>query len=82
VNEKNEQLKAARGVKSNLLWKGKKEHAALEGPKQEQQKVVTSLQKQQKTIESIIDEQKKKDAALNAKIDQLVAEEVERARPG
>ena len=47
VNEKNEQLKAARGVKSNLLWKGKKEHAAL---------------------------------ALNAKIDQLVAEEVERAR--
>jgi hypothetical protein len=37
VNEKNEQLKAARGVKSNLLWKGKKEHAALEGQKQEQQ---------------------------------------------
>ena len=80
VNEKNEQLKAARGVKSNLLWKGKKEHAALEGKKEEQQKVVTSLQKQQKTIQNIIDEQKKKDAALNAKIDQLVAEEVERAR--
>ena len=80
VNEKNEQLKAARGVKSNLLWKGKKEHAALEGQKEEQQKVVTSLQKQQKTIQNIIDEQKKKDAALNAKIDQLVAEEVERAR--
>ena len=79
VNEKNEQLKAARGVKSNLLWKGKKEHAALEGKKEEQQKVVTSLQKQQKTIQNIIDEQKKKDAALNAKIDQLVAEEVERA---
>ena len=80
VNEKNEQLKAARGVKSNLLWKGKKEHAALEGQKEEQQKMVNSLQKQQKTIQSIIDEQKKKDAALNAKIDQLVAEEVERAR--
>ena len=59
VNEKNEQLKAARGVKSNLLWKGKKEHAALEGKKEEQQKVVTSLQKQQKTIQNIIDEQKK-----------------------
>ena len=80
VNEKNEQLKAARGVKSNLLWKGKKEHAALEGQKEEQQKMVNSLQKQQKTIQSIIEEQKKKDAALNAKIDQLVAEEVERAR--
>lgn len=80
INEKNEQLKAARGVKSNLLWKGKKEQAALEGQKQEQQKVVTSLQKQQKTIQNVIDEQKKKDAELNAKIDQLVAEEVERAR--
>lgn len=80
VNEKNEQLKAARGVKSNLLWKGKKEQAALEGQKNEQQKVVTSLQQQQKTIQSVIDEQKKKDAELNAKIDQLIAEEVERAR--
>lgn len=80
INEKNEQLKAARGVKSNLLWKGKKEQAALEGQKQEQQKVVTSLQQQQKTIQNVIDEQKKKDAELNAKIDQLVAEEVERAR--
>lgn len=80
INEKNEQLKATRGEKSNLLWKGKKEQAALEGQKEEQQKVVTSLQKQQKTIQSVIDEQKKKDAQLNAMIDKLIAEEVERAR--
>lgn len=80
VNEKNEQLKQTRGQKSNLLWKGKKEHAALEGQKEEQQKMVTSLQKQQKTIQSVIDEQKKKDEALNAQIDKLVAQEVEKAR--
>lgn len=80
VKEKNDQLKEAKGVKYSLLDKGKKEHAALEDQKFEQQKVVNSLQKQQKTIQSIIDEQKKKDAALNAQIDRLVAEEVEKAR--
>ena len=42
--------------------------------------MVTSLQKQQKTIESIIGEQRKKDAALNAQIDRLIAEEVAKAR--
>lgn len=80
VNAKNEELKVQRGEKSTLLNKGRKEHAALEGQKEEQQKVVTSLQKQQKTIQSVIDEQRKKDAALNAQIDKLVAEEIERAR--
>lgn len=80
VNEKQEQLKQVRGQKNTLLIKGKNENAALEGKKVEQQKVVNSLQKQQKTIQSVIDEQRKKDAALNAQIDKLVAEEVERAR--
>lgn len=80
VNEKQEQLKQVRGQKNTLLIKGKNAHAALEGKKEEQQKVVNSLQKQQKTIQSVIDEQRKKDAALNAQIDKLVAEEVERAR--
>ena len=80
VNEKNEQLKQTRGVKSTLLQKGQKEHAALEGQKEEQQKVVNSLQKQQKTIQTVIADQRKKDAAINAEIDRLVAIEVERAR--
>lgn len=80
VNEKNEQLRVVRGEKSTLLRKGQKEHAALEGQKQEQQKVVTSLQNQQKTLQSIIDEQRKRDAILNAQIDKLVAEEMEKAR--
>lgn len=80
VNQKTTQLHQVRGQKSTLLRKGQNEQAALEGQKQEQQKVVNSLQKQQKTIQSLIDDQRKKDAALNAQIDKLVAEEVERAR--
>lgn len=63
-----------------LLAKGKEEHAALQGKHAEQEKMVNSLRKQQKTIQSIITDQRKKDAALNAKIDKLVAEEVAKAR--
>lgn len=80
VHEKRSQLHAVRGVKANLLHKGHREQAALAAQKTEQQKIVSSLQNQQKTIQAVIDEQKKKDAALNAQIDKLVAEEVERAR--
>lgn len=80
VDEKNRQLKTAKGEKARLLYKGRQQHAALEGQKIEQQRVVSSLEKQQKTIQTVIDEQKKKDAALNAQIDRLVAEEVEKAR--
>lgn len=80
VNEKNDQLKALKGEKTVLIHKGQQAQSALESKKDEQQQLVNSLQKQQKTIQSVIDEQKKKDAALNAQIDRLVAEEIERAR--
>jgi septal ring factor EnvC (AmiA/AmiB activator) len=42
--------------------------------------VVKTLQKEQKTIQGIIADQKKKDAALNAQIDRLIAEEVARQK--
>ena len=63
-----------------MLSKDKKEHAALQNKQGEQEKMVAGLQKQQKTIQAIIDEQRKKDAALNAQIDRLIAIEVEKAR--
>jgi len=80
IEAKNNELEKVRGHKHTLLYKGKQEHAALQGKQAEQQKVVSTLQKQQKTIQSIIDDQRKKDAALNAQIDRLVAEEVAKAR--
>lgn len=79
VNEKQQQLEAARNEKHTLLQKDQKERTALQGQQDEQQKMVSTLQKQQKAIQGIIDEQKKKDAALNAQIDRLVAEEVAKA---
>ncbi len=80
MDEKRQQLHATRGQKSVMLTKGHREHAALANQKDEQKQLVSSLQKQQKTIAAILDEQKKKDATINAQIDKLIAEEIERAR--
>ncbi len=80
IAEKNNQLEIVRSNKNTLLYKGRKEHTALQGQQTEQQKVVASLQKQQKTIQVVIAEQRKKDAALNAQIDRIIAEEVAKAR--
>ena len=38
------------------------------------------LQKQQKTIQAVIADQRQKDAATNAQIDRLIAQEVAKAR--
>ena len=80
VTQKHQQLTATKKQKSNLLYKGEQERRSLEGKQVEQQNVVSTLQKQQKTIQGIIATQQKRDAAINAQIDRLVAIEVEKAR--
>ena len=80
VSRKHAELTDAKQEKSNLLSRGERERRDLESKQTEQQQVVSTLQKQQKTIQQIIDQQRKKDAALNAQIDRLIAIEVERAR--
>ena len=80
VGRKQAQLLAARRQKGELLSRGEQEQRALEGKQQEQEKVVATLKRQQKTIQSVIAQQQKRDAALNAEIDRLVAIEVEKAR--
>jgi len=80
ITAKHKQLESVRGQKNDLLWKGKKEQTELQNKQTEQQQVVKTLQKQQKTIQAVIDDQRKKDAALNARIDQLIAEEVAKAK--
>ena len=42
--------------------------------------MVQGLQKQQKTIQAVIANQRQKDAAINAQIDRLIAQEVAKAR--
>ena len=80
VKEKHDELTQAKQQKNVLLNRGIQEHKTLEGKQVEQQKVVSTLKKEQKTIQKIIADQRKKDAAINAKIDQLIAIEIEKAR--
>lgn len=80
ITSKHKQLENVKGEKNTLLYKGQQEKAALQGKQTEQQNMVNSLQKQQKTIQVIIDDQRKKNAALNAQIDKLIAEEVAKAK--
>lgn len=80
VASKQSQLNSVRKDKSNLLYKGKRTHAELQGKQAEQQKVVESLQAENATLQGVISEQKKKQAALDAKIDGLIALEIKKAR--
>ena len=80
VNAKQVELLAAHENMSELLARGESERISLEGKQTEQKNVVSSLRKQQKEIQSVIAQQKKKDAALNAQIDRLIAEEVARQK--
>ena len=80
VNRKFQQITSAQQHKHELLSKGEEEQHSLEGKQTEQQKMVNTLQKEQKAIQGIIAQQKKKDAALNAQIDRLIAEEVARQK--
>ena len=80
VNDKHRQLQTVKGHKNNLLYKGKQEKTVLEGKQQEQKVVVQGLQQQQKTIQAVIADQRQKDAAINAQIDRLIAQEVAKAR--
>ncbi|MCR4765644.1 MAG: peptidoglycan DD-metalloendopeptidase family protein [Bacteroidaceae bacterium] len=80
LTQKQQELTSAKNQKTTLLAKGEREQHALEGKQIEQQNVVNTLKRQQKTIQGIISQQKKKDAALNAQIDRLIAEEVARQK--
>ena len=80
VEEAMAELSTSKKQKNDLLVRDEQEKRALEGKQAEQQNVVNSLQKQQKTIQSILEQQRKKDAALNAQIDKMIAEEIARAK--
>lgn len=80
IAAKHEQLKKDKARADALLAECQAARNELQSKQSEQQRQVKSLQRQQKTIQGIIAEQRKQDAALNAEIDRLVAEEIERAR--
>lgn len=78
VKKKREEVVSAKTEKERLAAQGRAEQKQLEGKQVERQKVVDELNKKSKQLQSAIAENKKKNANLNAKIDQLIQEEIRR----
>ena len=72
-----EQVKAA---KESLLKEREGEKTKLEAQEKEKRTLVANLQKKQRGLQGEINEKRREANQLNARIDKLIAEEIERAR--
>ena len=80
VADKKNVLHQTQKAKNDLLVQGKVEQAELEGKEKERKELLAGLQKEQSKIQRELKNQKKVADALNNKIDELIAYEVEQAR--
>ncbi len=80
VNMKKRELEQVRTSKENLIKEREQEVAKLEAQEKEQQKLVASLQKKQRGLQQELAKKRKEANQLNARIDRLIAEELEKAR--
>ncbi|MBQ9644861.1 MAG: peptidoglycan DD-metalloendopeptidase family protein [Prevotella sp.] len=80
IGQKQTELKNARRQHAELLARGEQERRTLETKQVEQKKMVDALKKEQKTTEALLAQQQKQEADLNARIEQMIAEEIAREK--
>lgn len=80
INKKKTEQLQVKASKEKMLRQREKEKAKLEAQEKEKRTLVANLQKKQKGLQNEIKKKKEEAAQLNAKIDRLIAEEIERAR--
>lgn len=80
VSAKKETLDQSRKAKEALLQQRKIEKAELEGKEKERKSILANLQNKQRSIQKELNSQKRTADKLNAKIEQLIAYEIEQAR--
>lgn len=80
INEKRAELAQVRQAKESLLKEREDEKQKLEDEEKEKRALVTSLQKKQRGLQNEIARKRKEANLLNARIDRLIAEEIEKAR--
>lgn len=80
INDKRAELTEARKAKENLLKERENEKTTLERQEKEQKALVDSLRKKQRSLQSEINKKRKEANQLNARIDRLIAKEIEKAR--
>lgn len=76
VRDKQAQLHAARRDKDALLGDARSQHQALEGQKAQRQGVIDELNKKQKQLRTTIAQQRRKQANIDARVDQLIKQEI------
>ena len=80
VAKKQEEINLSKNKKNTLLEKGKREQQLMEQQQAQQKKMVLQLQKEQRTVQELIKKEQQEEAALNAKIEKLIAEEIAREK--
>lgn len=80
ISDKRAELTQTRKAKESLLKEREDEKTRLERQEKEQKVLVDNLRKKQRSLQSEISKKRKEASQLNARIDRLIAEEIEKAR--
>ena len=80
IKKKRAELLQVKTAKENLLKEREDEKQKLEDQEKQKREMVANLQKKQKGLQSEINKKRREANQLNARIDKLIAEELERAR--
>lgn len=80
IRKKKAERQQVKSAKENLLKEREGEKVKLEAQEKEKRTLVANLQKKQKGLQSEINKKRREANQLNARIDKLINEEIERAR--
>ena len=80
IRKKKAERQQVKVAKEGLLKERENEKAKLEAQEKEKRTLVANLQKKQKGLQSEVNKKRREANQLNARIDRLIAEEIERAR--
>lgn len=80
IRKKQAERHQVMAAKENLLKEREEEKVKLEAQEKERRTMVADLQRKQKGLQNEINKKRKEANQLNARIDKLIAEEIERAR--
>ena len=80
VKKKRAELQNTRKAKEQLLKEREEERTRLETEEQVKKNLLTALQKKQKALQGELDKKRREANKLNARIDKLIADEIEKSR--
>lgn len=80
IQKKKQEQQQVKAAKEGLLKERESEKVKLETQEKEKRTLVTNLQKKQKGLQNEISKKRREANQLNARIDRLITEEIERAR--